>query len=460
MKQFNISLLLTILMSMVGASVSAHDIEAVNAYGKIIYYVWNSNQTELTVSFNDEYSNKKSDRYTGNIDIPESVFYNGKSFRVTAIGYGAFEDCSGLIFVTIPNSVTVIGDYAFTGCSGLTSVTIPNSVTAIGGSAFAGCSGLTSIDIPNSVTAIGFSAFYHCSNLTSVTIGNSVTSIGDFAFGSCYSLTSVNIPNGVTSIGGWAFSSCYSLTSVTIGNSVTSIWDCAFQNCTNITKLVLNCKYIGNWFNDSKTKINDVTLCDDVEIIGEEAFMGFSALTSITIPNRVTSIEDYAFNNCYGLCDVYCYAEKLPSTGAEIFYGTNISNATLHVPAASIESYKSQEPWSSFKKIIGFVINRCATPNISYADGKLSFSCETEDVKYTYHVTYDYVNDGNADEVQLAAVCKVTVYASKEGYADSEVATIEIPVNAGGGLRGDLNDDSKVNALDIQEVINIASSEE
>ena len=78
----------------------------------------------------------------------------------------------------------------------------------------------------------------------------------------------------------------------------------------------------------------------------------------------------------------------------------------------------------------------------------------------SYHVTYDYVNDGNADEVQLAAVCKVTVYASKDGYADSEVATIEIPVNAGGGLRGDLNDDSKVNALDIQEVINIASSEE
>ncbi len=105
-------------------------------------------------------------------------------------------------------------------------------------------------------------------------------------------------------------------------------------------------------------------------------------------------------------------------------------------------------------------MNRCATPTITYADGKLSFSCETEDVKYTYHVTYDYVNDGNADEVQLTAVCKVTVYASKEGYADSEVATIEITVNAGGGLRGDLNDDSKVNALDIQEVINIASGEE
>ena len=97
----------------------------------------------------------------------------------------AFEDCSGLTSVSIPNSVTSIGDYAFFNCSGLTSVTIPNSVTSIGKSAFSNCSSLTSVTIPNSVTSIGDNAFRNCSGLTSVSIPNSVTSIENGAFSGC-----------------------------------------------------------------------------------------------------------------------------------------------------------------------------------------------------------------------------------------------------------------------------------
>ena len=91
---------------------------------------------------------------------------------VTSIGSCAFEDCSGLTSITIPDSVTSIGSYAFSGCNGLTSITIPDSVTSIGWSAFFGCSSLTSIAIPNSVTSIGYSAFYNCRGLTSVTFAN------------------------------------------------------------------------------------------------------------------------------------------------------------------------------------------------------------------------------------------------------------------------------------------------
>ncbi|MDY2880722.1 MAG: leucine-rich repeat domain-containing protein, partial [Candidatus Borkfalkiaceae bacterium] len=109
----------------------------------------------------------------------------------TSIGSYAFEDCSGLTSVTIPDSVTSIGSFAFDGCSGLTSVAIGNGVTSIGSRAFYNCSGLTSVTIPDSVTSIGSSAFYNCSGLTSVTIGNGVTIIASDAFEYCRGLTSI-----------------------------------------------------------------------------------------------------------------------------------------------------------------------------------------------------------------------------------------------------------------------------
>ena len=100
--------------------------------------------------------------YSGSISIPESVTYEGVEYSVTSIGERAFDGCSGLTSLTIPNSVTTISDYAFKSCFGLTSLTIPNSVTVISNYAFKSCSGLTSITIPNSVTAIGEYAFRNC----------------------------------------------------------------------------------------------------------------------------------------------------------------------------------------------------------------------------------------------------------------------------------------------------------
>jgi hypothetical protein len=128
---------------------------------------------------------------------------------VIFIGEYAFSDCSGLTFVTIPNSVTSIGEYAFSDCSGLTFVTIPNSVTSIGEYAFKNCSGLTFVTIPNSVTSIRKGTFEGCRGLTSVTIPNSVTSISSNAFWYCKSLTDVycmaeNVPN--TSLSTFYFS--------------------------------------------------------------------------------------------------------------------------------------------------------------------------------------------------------------------------------------------------------------
>ena len=90
-----------------------------------------------------------ADKGITNIYLNSPITYQGKSYSVKSIGWNAFENCSGLTSITIPNSVTSIGSDAFEGCSSLTSVTIPNSVTSIGNDAFYNCSSLTSVIVPS-----------------------------------------------------------------------------------------------------------------------------------------------------------------------------------------------------------------------------------------------------------------------------------------------------------------------
>ena len=153
MKQlFRFSILvLTLLLS---ATATAHDFEVDGIYYKI-------DGDNAIVTYRGTSYSEYTYEYTGNVNIPHSVPYNGKTYSVTSIDYGAFYCCRELTEVTIPNSVTAISESAFRG-SGLTEVTIPNSISSIGESAFHGCGGLTEVTIPNSVTSIGNSAFNGC----------------------------------------------------------------------------------------------------------------------------------------------------------------------------------------------------------------------------------------------------------------------------------------------------------
>ncbi len=260
-----------------------------------------------------------------NTTIPNSV---------KIIGESAFEGCSGLTSITIPNSVTSIGDYVFSGCSSLASITIPSSVMSIGDYAFGGCSSLASITIPSSVTSIGKFAFENCYGLTSINISNSVMSIGDHAFSGCTALASITIPNSVTSIGEGAFYNCNGLTSITIPNSVTSIGDYAFANCTALASITIpnSVTSIGERAFLYCSGLTAITISNGVTSIGEHAFYGCSDLTSITIPSSVTSIGNSIFGNCRALTYI------LVQEGNTVYDSRNNCNAIIETASNTLIS--------------------------------------------------------------------------------------------------------------------------
>ena len=295
-------------------------------YGELCYNI--TSDTTVEVTFIDFSYN-----YDGLITtIPETVTYKGTTYSVTSIGEYAFVNCSALTSVTIGNSVTSIGVGAFNGCSSLTSVTIGNSVTSIGSQAFYYCVSLTSVTIPNSVTIIEYEAFYSCSSLTSVTIGNSVTSIGEGAFFYCSSLTSVTIGNSVTSIGNYAFEGCSSLP---VENNLRYA-DTYLVEAIDITLSTYSIKEGTKWIGDgafnSCRSLTSITIPNNVTSIGYGAFSGCSALTSITIPNSVTSIGEGAFGGCSSLTSV-TIPNSVTSIGEGAFDGTNLTLFICYSPS-------------------------------------------------------------------------------------------------------------------------------
>lgn len=232
MKHFNAKIiLLTLLMCMVGTKVSAADIAVQNGDGVTIYYNFINNGTELEVTYMPN-----SEKYAGDIVIPETVSYEGKEYKVTRIGEQAFhgDDPTSIV---IPNSVITIAKEAFNACYKLTSVTIGNSVTTIEERAFNTCRSLISLTIPRSVTSIEKGAFAGCA-ITSLVIEDAPVSLGYQAFANCKNLVSVDLGNNIKIIGSYAFYDCDKLTSITIPNSVTEIGDWAFNWCDELMEVI------------------------------------------------------------------------------------------------------------------------------------------------------------------------------------------------------------------------------
>lgn len=355
----------------------------------------------------------------------------------------------------------------FKDCASLTSLTIPDGVTSIGGSAFSGCTSLTSLTIPSGVKSISEFTFFGCTSLSSLTIPSGVTSIGVSAFSGCTSLNSLNIPSSVTSVGNYAFSGCsITITRFTYTDDygLRKIYD--YENLSGIVGVTIadNVTTIPDYQFNMLSSLKSVTIGKGVTSIGDYAFDSCSGLKSVTIGSGVTSIGNYAFSNCRSLAYVICQAGEVPKANkfSDYYYTFDdlaYKNAMLYVPAASFNLYKLQEPWSKFESIQpieGDVdipeIQTCAKPTISVVDGNIHFSCETEDVQFVSTIQVSDAKSYTTSDITLSQTYKVTVYAKKKGYYDSETVQAEFK---GSLIRGDLNGDGGVNVADHVELSKI-----
>lgn len=349
--------------------------------------------------------------------ITSVVIENG----VTSIGNYAFEDCSALKMLDIPQSVTEIGSKAFRACSALTSLALPETVNRIGNTAFQGCSNLETINIPSGVKLIEKDTFHGCEKLNDVTIPAGVTLIGNSAFKACKTFRNINIPKGVTKIDYFAFEDCTQLETVGIPSTATNIRNFAFRNCPKLKSFVFpsgttqiqpgvlsGCKNLESvTIPEGVTKIwgsafygcslNSVKLPSTLKTICKLAFYGCDQLSEITIPKSVELIEQSAFESSTELKSVMLAQGSVPTIAENAFSKSLGTKTKIYYPGDKAE-------W--FAQNAAEKITDLKTDGVTISAGGKSMDV---DICYLCDVTFD----ANGGMLASGAPAKTQVYRTE-----------------------------------------------
>ncbi len=355
----------------------------------LTYKVVSGVEHTLSVTFPSDES-----EYSGVTAIPAHVEYEGEQYTVVEVGYLSFSEVKGITSITIPETVTTIAGAAFWESS-LSEITIPTSVTTIGESAFENTN-LTEIVIPESVISLGDDVLSLCASLESVTLNNNPTAIPARMVSGCTSLAGMTIPATVTKIGEFAFSECAALEDISLPSGVTEIGRFAFAYTPELKLLPLpeTVTSVGHGV-FYQSGIEEASLPEAITVIPDGMYQCCASLREFEISNTVTEIEQEAFYWCFAL-DKITFGENVATIGNKAFMGdkalTSVTslnteppvgaafdsevyeNAILYVPNAALEAYKAADGWKEFNNIIGIgsgvdEIGQEATFSVTATDG-------------------------------------------------------------------------------------------
>lgn len=310
--------------------------------------------------------------------------------KVTAIGYGAFKETMLSGALVIPDDVESIGESAFYETL-ITSLQLPYKLKEIGGHAFYSCKVLGgTLSLPESLESIGGSAFYYCSSLTGeLVLPHGLKEITNSCFYGCKNLTGdLVIPEGVETIEMYAFYHCSNLTGqLTLPSTLKGeIEKHAFNGCSFQGELVVpegvtrigEGAFDSNDFSsivlpegllriDERAFNSNWRLCEEVvfpstlQSIGQGAFYNCRNILAIDLPADLTTIQDSAFADCYGISSIVCRAKTPPTVMSNAFYAVPKDNFTLEVPESAVVKYQTATGWNEFQRISAhhdFAINR------------------------------------------------------------------------------------------------------
>lgn len=373
----------------------------------------------LTVSGQGEMTSARFDEYRDKLRVVRI----GEG--ITSVPAGAFDGCTLLREVTLPDSMLRIGEFAFRGCSALESLRLPKGITAIAPGTFSGDSALDGIDIPDGVSVIGAEAFRDCAALTHVTLPDSVKKLGEGAFAQCTALETVVLPAGLTAIPANAFYGCGSLSDVETTEEIQSVGENAFRGCGKLTALRFGkaLETVGDMAFAGCVSLSEYTLSGKVRI-GTDAFLrvpaqkqlrlyldqadlaAFAAghtdftsatgtkqfllylngkeLTSLLVPAGVRELPDGVFAGCVGLRDVLL-PDSVVSVGAGAFAGCHAITRVRMTSAprvaddafeagAVMEYAKHLNGWIDYPGGVRYYENGVAMDGWFLLDGKMYYA--------------------------------------------------------------------------------------